>query len=244
MREITYPRCQAGSIAKCPVAGTILRMRKRLSRLTLLTGVRELAKKDKDLAKVASTYGPPPLWEREPGFHTLIHIILEQQVSLASAKAAYNRLEKAVDPLEPTSFLGLTDKELRQIGFSRQKTRYGRELANAILDGSLDLPGLGKLEDREAKEQLMRVRGIGSWTADIYLLMALGRPDIWPNGDIALEVAIQQLKGWSRRPTPQEARNMSNEWQPWRAVAARLLWHFYLSERKKGGPPTCPDEIA
>ena len=218
-------------------------MKKRLSRLTLLKGVGELAKRDQDLAKIASTYGPPPLWEREQGFHTLIHIILEQQVSLASAKAAYNRLEEAVDRLEPENFLKLTDEELKQIGFSRQKTRYGRELANAIIDGSLDLSGLDKLEDKDAKVQLMKVKGIGPWTADIYLLMALGRPDIWPEGDLALEVAIQRLKGWLRRPTPEEARNMSDEWQPWRAVAARLLWHFYLSERKKDVPPICQGEI-
>ena len=218
-------------------------MKKPLNHLTLLKGVRELAKKDKDFARIASTYGPPPLWGREQGFQTLIHIILEQQVSLASAKAAYNRLEEAVNPLEPKTFLRLTDEELKQIGFSRQKTRYGRELANAIIDGSLDLSGLGKLEDEDAKEQLMKVKGIGPWTADIYLLMALGRPDIWPKGDLALEVAIQQVKGWLRRPTPEEVRNMSNKWQPWRAVAARLLWHFYLSERKKGVPPICQDEI-
>jgi len=204
-------------------------MKTRLSRLTLLKAVGELAKRDKDLAKIASTYGPPPLWEREQGFHTLIHIILEQQVSLASAKAAYDRLEETVDPLEPKNFLRLTDEELKQIGFSRQKTRYGRELANAIIDGSLDLSGLDKLEDKDAKVQLMKVKGIGPWTADIYLLMALGRPNIWPEGDLALEVAIQRLKGWLRRPTPEEVRNMSDEWQPWRAVAARLLWHFYLT---------------
>ncbi|MEE8577990.1 MAG: DNA-3-methyladenine glycosylase 2 family protein [candidate division Zixibacteria bacterium] len=211
-------------------------MKKRLSTLTLLKGVRELAKRDEDLAKIVSTYGPPPLWEREQGFHTLIHIILEQQVSLASAKAAYNRLEVAVNPLTPKNFLGLTGEELKRIGFSRQKTRYSRELANAIIDGSLDLSGLGRLEDEEAKEQLMKVKGIGSWTADIYLLMALGRPDIWPKGDLALEVTIQQVKGWQRRPTSEEARVMSEEWQPWRAVAARLLWHYYLSERKKSVP--------
>jgi 3-methyladenine DNA glycosylase/8-oxoguanine DNA glycosylase len=141
-----------------------------------------------------------------------------------------------------TQALGAAE-ELNQIGFSRQKTRYGRELANAILDGSLDLSSLGKLEDQEAKEQLMKVKGIGPWTADIYLLMALGRPDIWPRGDLALEVAIQRVKGWLRRPTPEEMRKMSDEWQPWRAVAARLLWHFYLCERKKGVPPKCQDRI-
>ena len=205
-----------------------------LSHRALLKGVRELASGDEDLAKIVSTLGPPPLWERERGFHTLIHIILEQQVSLASAKAAYTRLETAINPVTPKNFLGLTDEELRQSGFSRQKTRYGRELATAILDGSLDLSGLAELENEEAKEQLTKVKGIGPWTAGIYLLMALGRPDVWPEGDLALEVAIQRVKGWSRRPTSEEARKMSEEWKPWRAVAARLLWHFYLSDQEKG----------
>ena len=209
-------------------------MKKRLSRVTLLKGLDELTERDADLARIASTYGPPPLWEREPGFHTLIHIILEQQVSLSSAKAAYHRLEDVIRPLAPENFLSLTDEELKRIGFSRQKTRYSRELAHAILDGRLDLARLDELEDEEAKEQLMKVKGIGSWTADIYLLMALGRPDIWPKGDLALEVALQRVKGWLRRPTPEEAREISASWQPWRAVAARLLWHFYLSERAKG----------
>jgi DNA-3-methyladenine glycosylase II len=218
-------------------------MNEQLSHITLLQGVRELATRDETFARITATYGPPPLWEREQGFHTLILIILEQQVSLASAKAAYNRLAEAVNPLTPKKFIGLTDEELRQIGFSRQKTRYGRELANATINGSLDLSGLDRLEDEEAKEQLMKVKGIGSWTADIYLLMALGRPDIWPKGDLALEVAIQRVKGWLRPPTPEEARKMSEEWQPWRAVAARLLWHFYLSERTKGAPLICQDRI-
>ena len=204
----------------------------RLNDLTLLKGVQELAERDEDFAMIFSTYGPPPLWEREQGFHTLIHIILEQQVSLASAQAAYNRLEESINPLTPQNFLELTDEELKQIGFSRQKTTYGRELANALLNGSLDLFGLDRLEDQEAKEQLMQVKGIGPWTADIYLLMVLGRPDIWPIGDLALEVAIQKLQGLSKRPTSEETRKMSDEWRPWRAVAARLLWHFYLSERK------------
>jgi DNA-3-methyladenine glycosylase II len=163
----------------------------------------------------------------------LVHIILEQQVSLASAMAVYNKLVAAVDPLTPQNFLTLTDEELKAIGFSRQKTGYGRALAQAIMDGRLDLPGLETLEDQEAREQLMQVKGIGLWTADIYLLMAMGRPDIWPRGDLALEVAMQRLKGWERRPTPEEAGEMSAAWRPWRAVAARLLWHYYLSEPKK-----------
>ncbi|MFC1579682.1 DNA-3-methyladenine glycosylase family protein [Thermodesulfobacteriota bacterium] len=208
-------------------------MKKRLNRPTLLKGVRELAKRDEGFAMIVSTYGPPPLWERKQGFPALIHIILEQQVSLASARAAYNRLKEAVKPLEPKKFLKLTDEELKQIGFSRQKTTYGRGLAKAIIGGSLDLSGLGKLEDEDAREQLMLVKGIGPWTADIYLMMAMGRPDIWPKGDLALEIAIQRLKGGLERPAPEEVRKMSEAWKPWRAVAARLLWHFYLSEPKK-----------
>jgi DNA-3-methyladenine glycosylase II len=209
---------------------------KRLSHRTLLKGVRELAERDEDLARIVSAFGPPPLWEREQGFHSLIHIILEQQVSLASAQAAYTRLEKAINPLSPKNFLGLTDKELKQIGFSQQKSRYGRELAKAILDGSLRLSELTRLDDGEAKERLMNVKGIGPWTADIYLMMALGRTDIWPMGDLALEVALQKVKGLPARPTPEEARKLSDRWQPWRAVAARLLWHSYLSERRESTP--------
>lgn len=207
-------------------------MTRRLSRPALLKAVDALSEQDDDLARIAATYGPPPLWERDQGFHTLVHIILEQQVSLASAKAAYDRLVAAVDTLTPANFLQLGDPELKQIGFSRQKTRYGRELAMAVINGSLDLAGLDRLGDEDARARLIQVKGIGTWTADIYLLMVLRRPDIWPRGDLALEIAIQRVKGWTRRPTPDEAREISESWRPWRAVAARLLWHFYLSEQK------------
>ncbi len=198
-----------------------------------MTGVEELMKRDEGFASIVAAFGPPPLWEREEGFHTLIHIILEQQVSLASAKAAYTKLRQAVNPLAPEGFLSLTDEELKQTGFSRQKTRYGRALACAVIDGSLDLSGLGRLEDREIKAQLMTVKGIGPWTADIYLLMALGRADIWPKGDLALEIAFQRLKGLQKKPAWQEMKTASTAWKPWRAVAARLLWHFYLSGQRK-----------
>jgi len=204
-------------------------MNKRLDYPALLTGVEELSKRDEDFAGVVSAFGPPPLWEREEGFHTLIHIILEQQVSLASAKASYAKLQQAIDPLAPGNFLNLNDEELKQIGFSRQKTRYGRALACAMMEKSLDLPGLGELEDREAKALLMKVKGIGPWTADIYLLMALGRPDILPKGDLALEIAFQRLKGMQKKPAWEEIKAASNAWRPWRSVAARLLWHFYLN---------------
>lgn len=200
-----------------------------LTEETLAAGLAYLSKCDPDLAQILARLGPPPMWDREPGFPTLIHIILEQQVSLASAKAAYDRLRAAVTPLTPQGFLALDDAELKGIGFSRQKTAYGRDLAQAIVGGQLDLAALETMEDTAVRTQLMRIKGIGFWTADIYLLMVLRRPDVWPVGDLALAVAAQQVKGLSARPTPEELAAISTNWRPWRAVAARLLWHHYLS---------------
>ena len=208
------------------------RVSKPLNRKSLLRAVRLLAARDRTLSTIVSAFGPPPLWEREQGFHTLIHIILEQQVSLASARAAFNRLVAAAQPLTPQSFMKFTDTELKVIGFSRQKTLYGRHLAEAIGQGDLDLTTLNRLDDTEAKSRLMRIKGIGSWTADIYLLMAMGRPDVWPSGDLALAVAVERVKKMPRRPSPQELGALSRKWQPWRAVAARILWHFYLSHTR------------
>ena len=207
-----------------------------LSEQTLPAAVQELVEQDGSFAKIVSRYNLPPLWQREPGFATLIHIILEQQVSLASANAAYKRLQSKLQPLTPGGFLTLTDTELRQVGFSRQKTSYGRALAQAIVDKRLDLASLEKLDDQQVRDRLMTIKGIGLWTANIYLLLALKRPDIWPNGDLALHAAIQQIKGLPQRPTSAEAQAMSVAWQPWRAVAARLLWHFYLTERQQTMP--------
>ena len=137
-----------------------------------------LAGRDPDLAAVVERLGPPPLWDREPGFPTLIRIILEQQVSLASAKAAFDKLVEAVSPIEPVRFLTLDDSMLRTIGFSGQKGRYCRELAKAVLEELLDIEGLAALSDDRVRAELTSVTGIGRWTADIYLLMALGRPDV------------------------------------------------------------------
>jgi DNA-3-methyladenine glycosylase II len=169
------------------------------------------------------------MWSREPGFPTLIHIILEQQVSLASAKAAHDRLLAAASPLTPQRFLELDDARLKLIGFSRQKTAYGRHLAQSIVSGRLSLESLGALDDDAVKSELMKVKGIGSWTADIYLLMALGRRDAYPSGDLALAVAAREAKRLDARPTAQELEAVGEPWRPWRAVAARLLWHYYLN---------------
>ena len=208
-------------------------MLKPLTQRSLLRATRDLAARDSDLAAAVEAYGPPPLWAREPGFHTLIHIILEQQVSLASAKAAYDRLVAATGRLVPERFLTLTDAELKAVGFSRQKTAYGRGLAQAILDGRLDLADLDILDDAQVKRQLTSVKGIGSWTADIYLLMVLRRPDTWPSGDLALATAAQRVKRLRRKPTPERLEGLGDAWRPWRAVAARILWHYYLSNPRR-----------
>jgi DNA-3-methyladenine glycosylase II len=193
--------------------------------------VRELCERDRDLASVVEKFGLPPFWKREPGFPTLVYIILEQQVSLASARALYSRLQEAVRPFTPNRFLKLTETEMRRLGFSRQKTHYTRLLADAIHRRQLKLQALHKLEDKLAHEQLTSLKGIGDWTADIYLLSALRRPDIWPIGDLALATAVQEVKRLRNRPSPERLEKMSAPWRPWRAVAARLFWHAYLCKR-------------
>jgi DNA-3-methyladenine glycosylase II len=192
---------------------------------------RQLSQRDGDLAAVIKNYGLPPLWTREPGFPTLVYIILEQQVSLASARALYQRLQDAVRPFTPSRFLGLTEAEMRRLGFSRQKAHYTRVLAEAIHRKQFALHKLHELEDELARDQLMTLKGIGNWTADIYLLSALRRPDIWPVGDLALATAVQEVKRLRKRPSPERLEKMSAPWRPWRAVAARLFWHAYLCKR-------------
>jgi DNA-3-methyladenine glycosylase II len=202
-----------------------------LTEETLTLVSRKLAKHTPAFQHVLQQHGLPPLWAREPGFATLVHIILEQQVSLASARAAFNKLQSVLGEVTPAAFLTLDDAQLKAIGFSRQKTRYGRELTNAVIAGALDLDALHELPDDAVRLQLTAVKGIGQWTADIYLLMALRRPDVFPKGDLALLIAAQRLFELPARPTPLALEAMAEAWRPHRATAARILWHFYLSER-------------
>jgi DNA-3-methyladenine glycosylase II len=163
---------------------------------------------------------------------TLVHIILEQQVSLASARAAHDRLRVACGGrITPGAFARLDDATLRTVGFSRQKAGYARELGAALAAGRLSLAGIAAAPDEPARATLLAQRGIGRWSADIYLLMALRRPDVWPEGDIALQAALRDAWSLSARPTDDEARRMSEAWRPWRSVAARMLWQAYLISR-------------
>jgi DNA-3-methyladenine glycosylase II len=188
-----------------------------------------LAERDPDIGRVVAAIGPPPLWAREPGFATLVYIILEQQVSLASARAAYNRLSAAINPISPQNFLLLDDETLKRIGFSRQKMGYARILAQIVLTGQLNLERLAELDDDTVRAELTRIKGIGRWTADIYLMEALLRPDIWPAGDLALAIAVQRVKNLAGVPNPAALNDLGEIYRPWRAVAARLFWHHYLS---------------
>lgn len=206
---------------------------KQLNDRRLVTVSRILAASDSIFRHVYDLYGPPPLWDRPAGFATLLQIILEQQVSLASAKACFDKLAACLGEVSPEGVLSLDDGQLRAVGFSRQKAAYARHLSEAVLGGRIDLDLLQQMPDDEVKAELINLKGIGEWTSDIYLLMALLRPDIMPKGDIALHAAYQKLSGLSSRPGSDEFVAMAEKWKPHRSVAARLLWHFYLSERRK-----------
>ncbi len=203
-----------------------------LDETTLHSAGEWLAQRDDALAYVLTHYGYPPLWKREPDFATLVHIILEQQVSLASANATFGRLQQLVSPLTPETFLQLSEQALRNAGFSRQKITYTRHLAWSILREELHLPTLATLPDEQVRLALKRVKGIGDWTADIYLSECLLRPDILPKGDIAMQEAFRRLKALARRPGPAEFEALTQHWRPWRSVGTRMLWQFYLCQKK------------
>ena len=194
--------------------------------------LRALAERDADLARVVAEHGAPPRWARDPGFATLALLILEQQVSLASARATYDRLEAACGRVAPDAVLALGDDGLKSVGLSRQKARYVRLLAAAGGDGSLEIDRLGGLGDDDARAELTRITGIGQWTADIYLLTALQRADVWPAKDLALQVAAHEIKGLDGRPDHLALAEIGEPWRPYRAVAARILWHYYLNTKR------------
>jgi DNA-3-methyladenine glycosylase II len=209
--------------------------RARMDEAMLARGVRALSKVDEDLARLARGNGRPFMWAREPGFPTLVLIILEQQVSLASARAVFDKLLALAPDLMPRAMLALDDASLRAAGFSRQKSLYCKLAARSILEGHLDLEALEALDDDAARAALVALKGVGPWTAEIYLLRALGRRDAWPSGDLALQLAAQEVKHLGARPTAAELDALAESWRPWRSVAARLLWGHYLKRRPLRG---------
>lgn len=189
----------------------------------------ELVGTDEALAAVVAEHGEPSYWSRPPGFATLVLLILEQQVSLASAAATFRALLATQGSMTPRHVLD--HPNLRSDGVSRQKQRYLLTLATAVETGALDLDAIARIDDDAARAALVALPGIGRWTADVYLLASLGRPDLWPVGDRALQVAVAETLGLSEVPSPDALEQLGERWRPHRSTAARVLWHGYLRRR-------------
>lgn len=203
----------------------------RLTKASLRDGLDALADGDADVARALDEAGYPVLRRRPAGFRSLLRAIVGQQLSIASAAAIWGRLETACGEIEAQTFLALDDDDLRAIGFSRQKTSYARSLAGMIDDGTVRLNRLSRLDDEVAIAELVQIKGIGRWTAEIYLLSALGRPDVFPADDLALMVGAQYLKKLRKRPDSKRLAKLATAWRPHRTAAAHLLWHYYKHRR-------------
>jgi DNA-3-methyladenine glycosylase II len=189
----------------------------------------ELAAVDPQLRSIVARLGTPPMFARRPGFATLVRIVLEQQVSLAAARTLYLRLDRHVGGMSPHAIAALGVPGLREFGLTRQKSGYCHGLALRIIDARLDLAAVARADEQTARSMLLEVPGIGPWTVDIYFLMALRRPDVWPQGDLGLASALQEIKGLPHLPRRDEQREIARQWAPWRSIAARILWMHYLA---------------
>ncbi len=202
---------------------------RKLTRQSLAEAAEALAARDCYLGSIYQTHGVPPMWVRPPGFLTLLRIVLEQQVSLISARAVFERLKSNIEPFTASGFIEAGEASLRALGVTRQKAHYCVQVAHAFTNR--DLQRIGRMNDEDAHAALLRIKGVGPWTAGIYLLMALRRPDIWPNGDIALAAAVSGLRGMKERPSFRQLEEIAEGWRPYRSVAARMLWQYYLAIR-------------
>lgn len=192
-----------------------------------------LGRVDPDLQAIIDQYGYPPFWSRPNTFETLVHIILEQQVSLASALATLEKLRQKVGIITPQNVLKLSDEELRAATFSRQKTAYVRHLSEQLINRHIDLKRLEELSDDEIRNALIKLKGIGNWTIDIYLTMVLHRSDIFPFGDLAAVSALKVIKGFDKTTPAETLEAAMTGWVPYRSIGTMLLWHYYLSVRRK-----------
>lgn len=225
---------------------SMLTVIERLDEATFALGAEMLAEEDEHLARLIDRWGLPEFWHRDPGFQTLVLLILEQQVSLESGAAMYRRLAGLVGNVSAESVLSAGDETLRSIGVTRQKSGYLLELASRVVEGTIDLEAMENFGVEQARATLVGIKGIGPWTADAYLLSASRRPDMWPVGDRALQVGTGAVLGMTSVPDEDELEILAEPWRPVRAVAARLIWHAYLSERGRVEPPnpTLAHELA
>jgi DNA-3-methyladenine glycosylase II len=188
----------------------------------------QLAAQDIDFQRIIDTHGIPQMWTREPTFATLIHIILEQQVSIMAAKACFEKLKFKIGKVVPEYVLALTDEELKYCGFSRQKIGYARHLAHEILRGSLVLENLQHLDNEQVRKEIKAIKGLGDWSADIFLMFALQRADLFPIGDLALVNGLKTVKNLPKETPKETLLDIAEAWRPYRSVATFLLWHDYI----------------
>lgn len=193
----------------------------------------ELTKNDPDLKLIIDQYGYPPIWKRKASFETIIHIILEQQVSLSSALAALKKLREKLIYITPQNLLALSNEELRDCYFSRQKILYARHLATVIIDGQLNLAALTEMDNDQVRRELTKIKGIGNWSADVYLMMVLQRANLFPLGDIALIRSIRETKNLSKEILKEAIADIAAQWKPYQTIAAFILWHGYLCRRNR-----------
>ena len=194
---------------------------------SLRPAMEALAGRDGDFAAAYEVCGLPPVRDGRPGFAGLLSIICAQQVSVHATRAILGRIRKSIRPLTPKNYMTFDAGALRALGLSAQKAKYSRALAEDLLARRLDLKALARMDDHEAIAHITRVKGLGEWSAHMYLMFALNRPDIWPVGDLAVCLAAQKLKRWRKRPTPERMIRLGKPLSPHRSAAARFLWHYY-----------------
>jgi len=200
-------------------------------------GLLDLARKDVRLARAIELSGPVPLRRKPPGYATLTEIILSQMVSKASANALWRKLELAAGEISPAAILALSPEALRGAGLSRAKAETLIRVGEAVTADELDLDHLCRLEGRAAISAMTSIKGVGPWTAEVYLLFCAGHPDVFPAGDVALQSAAADILGLDVRPQPRALYKLAEEWSPWRGVAARLLWAYYAAVMRRDATP-------
>ena len=205
---------------------------KKFNKNNFRASCRKLAVLDADLAAIIRRHGYPPMWTRPATFQSLILFILEQQVSLASAYAAFKKLKERIGFVTPSKILALSDEELRACYFSRQKIIYARELAKTIQGKKLILKQLTNKHEDEIRHELKKIKGIGDWTVDVYLMHSLQRTDLFPLGDIALVNSLKEVKQLPKHVSKEEMIKIAEPWRPYRTIAAMILWHAYIIKRK------------
>jgi DNA-3-methyladenine glycosylase II len=216
------------------------RMRRIDSALDIEAGLAALAAIDPRLAKAIELAGPVPLRRKPPGYAALAEIILSQMVSKASAGALWTKLEAAAGDITAESVLRLSPEAHRAAGLSKAKSETLYRVSEAVLAGDLDLEGLCTIEGEQAIASMTAIKGVGPWTAEVYLLFCAGHPDVFPAGDVALQNAAARALGLDERPQPKALYRLAEQWSPWRGVAARLLWAYYASVMRRDATPLEP----